>query len=170
MSRGKYAVRAANRLAEIDAGLVEELRGKLAEVAADRDAARAEVDLLTRQRDSEARAVAERLAADAVREATEKLAAEREAREADRQRYAAGVSQLLIRNRSLVTAPEGVWADLIDLFGLKGREIGRFMGREDADRRNSDRFRSQTLRRYGAARERARGVSVETAIRLADQS
>lgn len=164
MTRGKYAAKAANRLAQLDSELVADLREKLAEVTAERDAARAEVDLLTRKRDAEARVVAERLAAGAVREVAEKLEAEREARANDRQGYAEGVSRIL--RAEGVKAPASVWADLIDVFGLRGKEMATFMGKTGGHARRLGQLNSDELRRADAAAARRRGLSVATAIKL----
>jgi hypothetical protein len=84
MARGKYAARAANRLAEIDSGVVAELKEKLATVTAERDSARAEVDRLGRDLYSQTKAIADRVAQDRVQQLEEALLTEQRERAEDR--------------------------------------------------------------------------------------
>lgn len=169
MTRGKYAAKAANRLAEIDAGLVAELREKLAATAAERDAARAEVDRLSRRRDSDARAVGELLAADAVRDMSEKLAEEKRARDEDRLRYATGVSKVIGNAAFAIKATMAGWADLADVFDLRGEDLADFMGYTGNPRKRRV-ITTDYMRNRGEAHAQRRGMSDAVALRLVDHA
>lgn len=132
MARGKYAVRAANRLAEIDAGLVVELREKVGVLSAERNALRQQVDHLTREAGAEAQRVGAALAADRVRELEAQLRDEQQRRQSDGATLCQAVFARL--NDLNLRLPLTTWRELADLFG-EGHRVGQLMAGPDNNRR-----------------------------------
>lgn len=122
MAKGKYAARAANRLAEIDAGIVAELREKLAEVKTQRDVALHDLETLRRSHSAEVQHKAQELAAGTVEGLMAELAAEREQRDADRIRYSEEVFTVCHQYGVTMPLMKG-WAALAEVFG-RGSECG----------------------------------------------
>ncbi|MDP9443598.1 MAG: hypothetical protein M3P83_04300 [Actinomycetota bacterium] len=84
MTRGKYAVKAANRMAELESEIIAELRDNLAAVTAERDAARRELFNLRVNLGTEVRLRAAELAATELQELRDLLNDERRRRESER--------------------------------------------------------------------------------------
>lgn len=119
MTRGKYAVKAANRMAEVDDGIIAELRAKLAAVASERDEARRQAAQLRDRLATDLHQAARNLSAERIAEVTQNLIDEREARAADRERI--GREVFAVFDKSGRFPQPAVMADLASVFGLSGR-------------------------------------------------
>lgn len=87
MTRGKYAAKTANRLAQLDDAIVNGLRSELAVVKNERDVARLELEQFQRNANAEAQRIAADMSRDALRKVADQLVTEKAARDAERIRY-----------------------------------------------------------------------------------
>lgn len=136
MAKGKYAARAANRLAEIDSILVSELREKVDRLTAERDGACAALEAERRDRGAEAQRIGGELAAEAVRELQTALADSRQQREQDRLKFSEQVFDLLHElGVALPTLDE--WLRLAQIFGRN--DLGVLLARVHPDNNRHSR-------------------------------
>lgn len=155
MTRGKYAARAANRLAEIDAGLVAELREKLTTVSRERNALRQELDRMRREQGAEAQRIAGALAAGRVSELEQALHDERSARAAERQEMARKTFQLLRVERAKLTfEAHGRLAAIFGMADKLGEILDSFAG-EGRGNRNLRRVTRTTANLLGEVNKRS---------------
>lgn len=136
MTRGKYAVRAANRLAEIDAGLVADLREKLDKATRERDEALRSIEQMKRDRDAEVRKWAVELADSMVRDGEDKLAREQVARQGDRIDHCEQVFAVLAVERVKMRLP--AYIDIAAIFGQTHR-VGDLVNKHRWDGRTGNR-------------------------------
>lgn len=153
--KGKYAVKAANRLAEIDAGIVAELQEKLARATSERDHARAEVALLKSGLAAEAQRVGSALAAERVAELASELAKEKSARVADRDAYCDQVFKILRDTKARVEV-KGYEA-IAAVFGSRRDLGGLVLNIYNEGTRSQRRATAKTIR-MGEDLRRQRGI------------
>lgn len=142
MTKGKYAIRAANRLAQLDSEIVLKLREKLTSVTEERDAAQREVKELQRSIASEANRIAEATAGQRLAHLESQLHAEQNARREDRAEYARRVVEVIRRFGGKL--PMSGYAALSEIFG-QSANAGQMAFPTAPDRR-SRRANASTLR------------------------
>lgn len=142
MTRGKYAAKAANRMAQIDSEIVADLRAKLDLVTNERDEARRDARRLEIQLASEVHRAARNLADARVAGAMAELLAERTARTEDREQL--GKEVFAIFDRLGFFPPFAAQAEMASLFGMAGR-MGELFHDADSNR-NARRMTARRAR------------------------
>ncbi len=126
MARGKYAAKAANRLAELDAGLVAELKKQLAAVTAERDSARSEVERLIVTLNSRVRTLARDLSGEEKQRLQDALLAEQKERTEDRRNLGRKLFYIWRRYDDEFTMPFPAIEEVVALFDLS-KEVGNLI-------------------------------------------
>lgn len=154
MARGKYAAKAANRLAEIDAGLIAELKDQLAAVTAERDNARGEAERITVSLNSQVRTLAQEYSQDEIRRLKEALLAEQSGRSADRRELGRKLFDIWRRHDKEFTMSFAVIEEITALFDL-GKEVGALINEgQEGTSRESRRTTGRKIHLLKKAEER----------------
>lgn len=130
MAKGKYAARAANRLAEIDSVLVAELREKVARLTAERDEALATLEAERRDRATDAQRIGAELSAEAIQELQTALADSKQQREQDRLKFCEQVFDVLNEYGVALPTPAD-WLRFAEIFGRN--DLGVLLGKYRRD-------------------------------------
>lgn len=151
MTRGKYAAKAANRMAQLDNEIIADLRAKLAALTAERDEVRQEAARLRDKLASEVNRAAEHLSAARINEVAQELVAERQARKDDQAEYAREVFRVITQHGGRL--PAAGHAALASVFGQSHR-LGELV---DETRRATALPATRNGRRATAKSARIRG-------------
>lgn len=150
MGRGKYGARAANRMAEAEATLIGQLQADVREAREERDEARAQLDRVLRDFNSDARIIGERLASEALAEMQSALDEAEVERAADRGRYARQAFDVIHRHGGQL--PMEGFAALAEVFGM-GSQVGSLLAVENQNR-HSRRANAKFVRTAATMRRR----------------
>lgn len=142
MTRGKYAAKAANRMAQLDSELVNELRRELAAATHERDVARRDLEQLTRSMEVQARRLGSELAGAEILDLRRQLLDEKAARAADRERFADEVFDVFRKHGGEL--PAHGYLELADIFGASSK-FGMYLTGGNGNR-NQRRVNGRTAR------------------------
>lgn len=157
MTRGKYAAKAANRMAQIDSEIVADLRAQLATAVNERDEARREAKRLQDKLATDVNRAARDLSDARIAEVSQDLVAERKGRAEDRKQL--GHELFAVFQKFDAWPKFNILADIASVFGLSD-EIGEVVrplmagnpGNRHARRLNAGRLRA--LEAFLEAKER----------------